>query len=146
MKLTKNQIDQIIQYFELGISCEDISKLSGISSADLEYLITTNKDISNAKQLGIRLGNIKVIKALFRSACGYTITENEEYKRTDKNGKLIFKDKKVIKKEIAPNMQSIKFWLENKDNINWKKDMEDVEKNMNIKISIEGKDIIVSNE
>lgn len=145
-KLTKKQIDEITKYFEIGITdIEDISKLTGISTSVLETSINQDKDLSKLRQLGIKLGNIKVIKALFKSATGYEIKEVEKYDRKDRQGNVIFTDKKLNTKQIAPNFSAIKFWLSVKDSEAWKEQVSDVEKQMNLKISIEGKDIVVKN-
>lgn len=146
MKLSKEQINTIIQYFEIGVKKEDVSKLLGISIEEIDDIIDSNNKIKSAYELGIKLGNIKVIQALFKSATGYSVEETENYTRTDLLGDVIFKDKKVNKKQVAPNFSAIKFWLENKDNASWKQDLDEVEKNMNIKISIEGKEIIVNKQ
>lgn len=144
--MTKAQKQEIITLFELGLSISEVASISNNSDTDILQLIKSDSAVSIAHSLGVKAGNIKVIKALLKSAVGYEDVEVETYTRKSKEGNVIFKDNKRTKKNIQPNLSAIKFWLENKSGDEWKKSISDVEKNMNIKISIEGKDIVVKNE
>lgn len=143
MKLAKKQITEIINYFELGLTETEICDITGIDAETLIELCQDDQDVKNSRRLGIKSKNIKVVEALLKSAVGYTYKDKEIEKRYGRNGNTqIYKSVKEIEKNVAPNIQAIKFWLSTKDT-NWKDTMNDVEKNMNITIKVDGKDIIV---
>lgn len=143
MKLTKKQITEIINYFELGLTEVEVCDITGIDAETLIELCQDDQDVKNSRRLGIKSKNIKVVEALLKSAVGYTYKDKETEKRYGRNGKTqIYKSVKEIEKIVAPNIQAIKFWLDNKDK-SWKDSLADAEKNMNITIKVDGKDIIV---
>ena len=141
--LNKKEKEKLITLFELGLTIQDVCTVTGYELDELQEICTDDESVMAAKILGVKNSNIKVIQSLLKSATGYFSKDVEYETRYGRDQKtVIYKGKKVTTKEIAPNIQAIKFWLENKDS-NWKEDLKEVESKMNIRIKVDGKDIIV---
>lgn len=141
--LIRKEKEKLITLFELGLSTEEVCTVTGYELDELQEICTEDESIMSARILGVKNSNIKVIESLLKSATGYFSKDVEQETRYGRDGKtVIYKGKKITTKEIAPNIQSIKFWLENKDS-SWKADLKEVEGRMNIRIKVNGKDIIV---
>jgi len=146
MKISKKTKELIVSYFEIGATPGEISQLTDISPDDLIQLCETDKEIKKARALGPAGANYKVVEALLKSATGYEVEDTEVDKRFGRDLKtVVYKGTRTTKKTVLPNIQAIKFWLDNKDS-SWKDSMSDAEKNLNIKISIDGKDIVVTKD
>lgn len=144
MKKNNKIINEIITYFELGLPSNEICDLIGLTPEEfVEYL--ENEKIRRAKKCGSKKANIKVIEALLKACIGYKTTDIEEDTRYDERGNEIFSGKRKITKEVGPNINAIKFYLENRDS-SWKDSLKETENKLNIKITVEGTDIIVSKE
>lgn len=141
MKLNKIDKDRIINYFELGLPVSDICSLMGFSVSELHELITSDKQLANAKLIGAKKANIKVIEALLKASIGYNAVEEDVIEIKGRNNAVINTTSTRREKHIAPNIQAIKYWLDNRAGADWKDNIKDVEKNLNIKISVDGKDI-----
>lgn len=144
MKVDKKLKQSIINYFEIGATPGEVSQLVDISLEELVDLCEKDKEIKRAKEIGPKGANYRVVEALLKSAIGYEVEDVETDKRYGKDLKtVIFKSTKLTKKTILPNINAIKFWLDNKDT-SWKDSMSEAENNLNIRISIDGKDIVVN--
>ena len=146
MKINKDLKDKIVLYFELGLPVSDVSILTGLSISELHELSSNNKDVKKAQQAGAKISNIKVIEALLKSAIGYDVTENDIIEMKGRNDTVISTTKTSKTKHIQPNVNAIKYWLDNRASSEWQDSMQDIEKKMNIKISVDGKNIMIDNE
>ena len=135
----------IIDYYNLGISDSDIAGLIGCDISELYELVEEDKKVRAAKKKGTLKTNVSVVSALLKSAVGYTTKETSVDKRYKQDGKtLINKNTTTTSKEYAPNVTAIKFWLENRDD-SWKEVINNVEKKLDITVSVDGKTISVTN-
>ena len=146
MKINKDLKDKIVLYFELGLPVSDVSVLTGLSISEIHELSTNNKDIKKAQSAGAKTSNIKVIEALLKSAIGYDVTESDVTEMKGRNDTLISKTTTSKTKHVQPNVNAIKYWLDNRASSEWKESIQDTEKKMNIKISVDGKNIMIDNE
>lgn len=145
MKINKELKEKIILYFELGLPVSDVSILAGLSISELHELSVSDKGIKKAKESGAKTSNIKVIEALLKSAIGYDIVENDVVEMKGRNDTVISTTKTSKTKHITPNINAIKYWLDNRASSEWKETIQESEKKMNIKISIDGKNIMIDN-
>jgi len=146
MKINKDLKDKIVLYFELGLPVSDVSVLTGLSISEIHELSTNDKNIKKAQSAGAKVSNIKVIEALLKSAIGYDIVENDVIEMKGRNDTVISTTKTSKTKHIQPNITAIKYWLDNRASSEWKETIQDSEKKMNIKISVDGKNIMIDNE
>ncbi len=89
----------------------DIAKNIGITPKTLIDWKKKHPEIANALKVGRDVVDIQVENALLKRALGYTVTEYI----VDENGK-----KKAIKKEIAPDVTAMIFWLKNRRPREWR--------------------------
>ena len=141
MKINKEIKEKIILYFELGLPVADVCVLTGLSVSDLHNISTNDKHIKKAKESGAKVTNIKVIVALLKSACGYDVIDEDTTIVKGRNDAVITDTTTRKKKHISPNINAIKYWLDNRASSEWKDSIKDVENKMNIKISVDGKNI-----
>ena len=145
MKLTKTLKDKIITYFELGLTPGDISELTGIDLFDFCEICEADIDIKTAKRSGSKTSNQKVVEALLKSAVGFESKETTVDKKYGQDGKkVIFKSVSETTKQTPPNITAIKYWLQNRSK-EWAEGIKEAERELNISISVDGKDIIVKN-
>jgi len=141
MKINKELKEKIILYFELGLPVADVCVLTGLSVSELHELSSNDKIIKKSKDAGAKVTNIKVIEALLKSACGYDIIDEDTTIVKGRNDAIISDTTTKKKKHISPNINAIKYWLDNRASSEWKDSLKDVESKMNIKISVDGKNI-----
>ena len=141
MKINKEIKEKIILYFELGLPVADVCILTGLSVSDLHEISSNDKSIKKAKEAGAKVTNIRVIEALLKSACGYDIIDEDTTVVKGRNDAIITDTTTKKKKHISPNINAIKYWLDNRASSEWKDSLKEVENKMNIKISVDGKNI-----
>lgn len=141
MKINKEIKEKIILYFELGLPVADVCILTGLSVSDLHEILSNDKSIKKAKEAGAKVTNVCVIEALLKSACGYDVIDEDTTVVKGRNDAIISDTTTKKKKHISPNINAIKYWLDNRASSEWKDSLKEVESKMNIKISLDGKNI-----
>lgn len=144
MKKNKDISDKVLKLFNLGVGLSDICELCDITIDELHDLCKTNSDIKIAKDKGIMDTNLKIINALLKAAIGYKTSETITEKKYAADGKkVLYKSVINTEKEYGPNASACKFWLENRSE-EWKESLDKSEKELNITVSVDGKDVIVN--
>jgi cell fate (sporulation/competence/biofilm development) regulator YmcA (YheA/YmcA/DUF963 family) len=103
----------IEKMYAFGMTDEQVSQLLNIRP---ETVVTWKRNslFNKAREQGLEYSNTAVKKALYERATGYRHLESDI--------KVIDKEivETVIVKQYPPDVQAIKYWLNNKDPENWK--------------------------
>lgn len=104
-----------------GLTDEELAKIFNIAVSTLYVWKKEYPELSEAvKKGGEDFDNANVKKTLLRRALGYDFEERtEEYEITKAGLKLMIKEK-VVKKQMAPDVMAIMYWLNNRDKLNWR--------------------------
>lgn len=102
-----------------GYTFKDIANRIGISISTLTCWRANYPEIDKALKKGKELVDYKVENALLKSALGYT-TKETKIITTMRKGKVIETVRETTTKEQAPNYNSIRFWLTNRQRDKWK--------------------------
>jgi hypothetical protein len=111
-----------------GATNEEIGQVFSISTSTLDNY---NKDerFLGAIKKGKFLADTKVIKSLYKRACGYNVKETtkelKNVKVLDDNGELDeiveeMKITKIVTKHVAADPTAIAYWLNNRRRDDWK--------------------------
>lgn len=110
-----------------GMSKKEISKKLGITDRTLRNYESKDKRVFSVLNNPIENMNNKVEYALLKCALGYEFEEEELVKEksysTDKEGnKLVTESYRpiTVKKRIRPDVNAQKFWLNNRNDEQWK--------------------------
>ena len=140
--ITKDIKDKIIELYEIGAFSVDVERILKLNNATLNHLINNDSEIAYAKEMGEQAIEIKVIKALIKSACGYNITETKTTTQKDRNDQILFTNTEKSVKHIKPDTNAAKFWLSNRSK-SWTNALDEVEKDLDINITIDNGNVIV---
>lgn len=104
-----------------GLSEEQIAHNMGCSRSTLNEWKARFPEISEALRRGREVIDYEVENALVKRALGYSATERI-YERVwvDKLGKFVNVNTKTVKREVAPDVGAICFWLKNRRPKTWR--------------------------
>lgn len=102
-----------------GLSDEQVAKNIGINRSTLYAWIDRYKEFSDAYKKGSETAIYEVENALFKSACGYDVTEAETIKTTAPDGSETTQVRKKLR-HIPPNVGAICFILKNRRPEKWR--------------------------
>ena len=128
---SKNKIIENLELIETwafeGLSKKEIAKRIGVTDRTLRNYESKDKRVFSALNSPIENMNTKVEYALLKCALGYEYEEEELTKVkeviTDSDGKKITRETYkpiLIKKKVKPDVNAQKFWLNNRDEEDWK--------------------------
>lgn len=99
---------------EFGLTEEQMAKLLGISSETIRRY-KENPEFCAALKKGKEISDAKVVKALFKRACGYTITLNKQ--RITKDGDVVDIEEDM---HVPSDTGAIAIWLFNRRPDEWR--------------------------
>lgn len=117
---------------EEGATDKDISKYIGISTTTFYEWIKKYPEIKKAVEEGKEPTDIKVENAMYKSALGYFV-EEEEFSIQESDRGTTKKTKKT-KRYIPPNITAQIFWLKNRNPKEWR-DRHDIDSGINVVIT-----------
>lgn len=112
----KPYLEEIKGWYRNGLTVQQIAENLGIATSTLMLHKTKHSELSECLKRSSQMALMHVENALFKSATGYTVEEVTEV--VDASGTV--KERKVVKKHVAPNVASAIFILKNKDGKNWR--------------------------
>jgi len=124
--LTKEGLALIAGWARDGLIEEDIAHNIGVTRKTLFNWKNEFKEIAEALKEGKEVADYIVESALFKSATGYTYTEEQ----LSASGK-----KETVKKYQQPNTTAMIFWLKNRRPEKWR-DKVDVNSNVNGNVEV----------
>jgi len=98
----------------LGLTMEEMSQVLGIN-VDTLYTYQKDPKFSEVIKRGKVKADQKVVKSLYKRACGY---KYDEVTQEIREGEL--KVTKVVTKEIHPDTTAQIFWLKNRRSNDWR--------------------------
>lgn len=139
-KIDINESIESIRTWALeGCSEKEIAKRLGISERTFRRYKEKNAEVLTALDTRNIQANMNVELTLLRCALGYDYEEEEVVKERitsfDEEGRKVIKEiPRVIKvkKRALPNVQAQKFWLNNRNQNNWKDNPHKVKSDMEI--------------
>lgn len=102
-----------------GLDMAQIAKNIGIKRQTLYRWADAHKPIGDALKKGSEVCHIEVENALYKSACGYDVTETEQQETIYEDGSKIIV-KRAKKRHIPPNLGAICFILKNRLPDKWR--------------------------
>ena len=102
-----------------GLSDEQVAKNIGISRSTLHTWIRDHQAISDAYKKGTEVSTYEVENALYKSALGHSVIEEEMTETYDMDGNLIARTKRAHKRYIPPSTSAQIFILKNRRNGFW---------------------------
>lgn len=116
----KPRLFEIENWCRDGLIEEEICKRLGVSLSSLQNYKNKYEELSKALKDGKEIADYKVENALYKRALGYRNTEvTKERKMNEQTGKYELVVTKEVEKEIAPDPQSIIWWLKNRNPRKW---------------------------
>lgn len=116
LKMVAPKLDKIKMLSLSGASEKDIAEFIGISQKTLTKYKHENVEFKDAVEQK-KNSDALVIKAFFKRACGYVAEEETtEFKgKKSPEGEMLDElvVKKKTKKDVPPDLNAIKWWLEN---------------------------------
>lgn len=121
-------VEYLRRMAEEGYSDAQIAKDIGISMATFKKWKSAHKEISDALNLGRFGSDYAVIDALYKKACGYSVTVNKTYKlkRVDYDpdtGKKVREYEELCvgadENYIPADVRATSFWLKNRQPSRW---------------------------
>lgn len=109
--LTKDGLIKLEGWARAGLSMEQIAKNCGVSVVALYGWFKKHPEIKQAVAKGKEVVDYEVENALYKSAMGYEVTEQQ----VDSKG-----NKRLVKKYIPPNVVAQIFWLKNRMPDKWR--------------------------
>lgn len=98
-----------------GKSEREIAEFLGVSEKTLKKYRREKTELDEALSSG-KTSSAKVMKAFFKRACGYTAQEETCEFKGKKNSDGVMEDeqviKKTVKKDVPPDLNAIKWWLD----------------------------------
>ncbi|NFA42707.1 hypothetical protein EXM65_09010 [Clostridium botulinum] len=117
----KPRLFEIENWCREGLIEEEICKRLGVSLSSLQNYKNKYSELSKALKDGKEIADYKVENALYKRALGYKYKEvTKERELNKESGKYELVVTKEIEKEIAPDPQSIIWWLKNRKPTKWK--------------------------
>ncbi len=102
-----------------GLSDNQVAKNIGINRSTLYAWLDRYEDFSNAYKKGSEVALYEVENALFKSACGYDVTEAETVTTVTPDGAETKQVRKRLR-HIPPNVGAICFILKNRRSDKWR--------------------------
>ena len=102
-----------------GLTMVQIAKNIGVKRQTLHDWCAKYKEIDEALKKGAEVCCVEVENALYKSAIGYEVTENEKTETTAPDG-LTTVTKRARRRHIPPNLGAICFILKNRMPDKWK--------------------------
>ena len=126
----KNSLNLITSMIEEGHSEREIAEKIGVSYSTFKRIKSQNDVLKQQMAHAKDLRNLKVERALYNNAIGYSYYEEvvtkvkEEVLAEDGTTILTKEDVKIskIKKYKGPDLAAQKYWLGNKKKTEWKED------------------------
>ena len=103
----------------LGGTYKDIADALDIDEDTVPKWIVSYPSFGEAVKENERIANAKVAGALFKRALGYSYTESEIRTEATADGKEKT-SKKIVKKELPPDVVACIFFLKNREPLKWK--------------------------
>lgn len=128
-------------YARHGLSNSKIAESIGVPYSTFQNYMEVHPELEAALDKGREQAELHVENALLKSALGFTsleIVKERKQVGEDDEGKPIFKmvPTKKTYKQIAPNVQAIQYWLENRCGGRWARNpvanIDETEVNANI--------------
>lgn len=121
-KLYRSYYDTLVEgLLRDGLTIAEVSTRIKIPLAVLQVWIKYIKTFKEAVDRGCEAVLYKVEAALVKVSCGFTTSEETEETKVDFNG--VSTVKKKITREVAPNIQAIQYYLNNRSPNKWKNKM-----------------------
>lgn len=129
-------------YARHGLSNSKIAENLGVPYSTFQKYMDEHPELEMALDKGREAAELHVENALLKSALGFTTVEVVKERKQvgiDDEGKPIFKlvPTKKTYRQVAPNVQAIQYWLENRCGNRWARkpvsDMNEEEINAQIK-------------
>ncbi len=115
-KKIKPHLNQIEMLSICGKSEKDIADFLGISLVTLKKYANKYPEVRKNLEAGKNSAGL-VMNAFLKRACGYTVQEESCEFKGKKNADGVLEDeqviKKTVKKDVPPDLNAIKWWLEN---------------------------------
>lgn len=125
----------------IGLTNEKLALAFGVDVTTIGLWLKEREEFSDAVRAGKYEFDHGVEKTLLQRAVGYETEEVKEETRKDKNGNIISRVETRVRKQVAPDVTAMIFWLKNRKKSEWA-DVHKQEITSNINLSIpETKDI-----
>lgn len=112
----QNNLSRISTLVMCGSGEKEIADFLGISLKTLKKYRRLHPELDAALNEK-KNSDVLVMKAFFKRACGYTVEEESCEFKGKKNAEGEIQDeqvvKKTVKKDVPPDLNAIKWWLEN---------------------------------
>lgn len=120
----KPKLGLIEAYARHGLSNSKIAENIGVPYSTFQTYMENHPELEAALDKGREQAELHVENALLKSALGFTSVEIVKERKqvgTDEEGKPIFKlvPTKKTYRQVAPNIQAIQYWLENRCGNRW---------------------------
>jgi len=122
------------QFARNGLSDVQIAKSLGVSHQSYYDYQKKYIEFFDAIKRGKSPVNVKVENALYKRATGYSYEEKHTEYELDKTGQPKPSKIKIIKKEVAPDVGAIAFWLKNRMAEDWR-DKQEIEATIKTELS-----------
>lgn len=109
-----------------GLTDEQIAKNCNVSRSTLNEWRKKYPDISDAIKKNKELADFEVENALFKRACGYTVTVNEQ--KVDRDG---FEHDLKREIHIPGDVAAMIFWLKNRQPNKWREKQQELKPPVN---------------
>lgn len=109
--LTKDGLTKLEGWARAGLTMEQISNNCGVTIQTLYNWFSKYPEIRKAVDKGKEVVDFEVENALYKSAIGYEVTEQQ----VDSKG-----NKRLVKKFMPPNVVAQIFWLKNRMPDKWR--------------------------
>ena len=123
------------KYARDGLIDTEIAKKLGIGKSLYYKWQNMYPELEESIKRGKRPVDVQVENALIKRALGYSYEEKTTEMLVDANGSPTIKNIKVTKKEVAPDVGAIAFWLKNRMPLDWR-DRKEIDANMNTNLSL----------
>lgn len=120
----KPKLGLVEAYARHGLSNAKIAESIGVPYTTFQTYMDERPELEEALEKGREQAELHVENALLKTALGFTSLEVVKERRQvgeDSNGNPIYKmiPTKKTYKQVAPNVQAIQYWLENRSSNNW---------------------------
>ncbi|HDS00474.1 MAG TPA: transposase [candidate division Zixibacteria bacterium] len=115
----KDRIDTIRAWKRSGLTDKEIAENLGIGYTTFRRYMKDHRTLWSALKTGKSDADALVENALFKRAMGYRYEEVEESVTKNKEGEITGTRTKRIKKQIAPDVTAIIFYLKNRKSQDW---------------------------
>ena len=115
---TEEMIYQAYQLSLLGAENKDLARFFRVCEATIWNWRQHSPEFDEAIKNGKDIADANVTESLYRRAMGYEVTEEHITKRNLPEGEIIT-NTRTVKKQIAPDVTAIIFWLKNRRKDLW---------------------------